>query len=614
MKPQTRTTAALAAAFAALAAVPSYGQTTFNWVGGASSNGNIGTSGNVSPSFVSSSGAVLVFGNAALTGSERKTAVVSAGIDLHSLRFGGSQDLYDFTVSGTQLVTFKAFNSVNPTIQNNSSRTHLVSAPLKMDNPLTLTGNGSGTVTLSGAITTGSLAITKSGTSTFVLSHSSVTGSMALNLNGGVLAVNSANALGSSGTITFGGGTLRYQNGVTTDYSARLADTAGQVYRIDVGADHSVTFGTGRGANAKSLNKSGAGTLVLAPNVTDQTANNRTNNFSNGITLSGGYLQLGNGNAIGTAGTINFAGGGLRATSSNTLDYSARFSTAAGQQYNIDTNGQSVTWASNLQSSGGSLTKNGTGTLILTGNNTYSGTTNVNAGTLAFGSATALSPNTTLNVANGATVNFFNHTISGGNVSFNGNYSTALTVAAGSTWSGNNTVAGKVTVSGKISPGNSPGVQNYASSEWLGGGEYDWEILDAEGVAGTGYDTVNITGTLDLSGLSPSSKFTINVISLSSIGPDVPGDAQNFDETGSFAWTLATAGTISGFNADHFDINLGGFSNAYVGSFSLGVVTTMSNQELTLFYTAIPEPSSVALLLGVGALGVAATRRRRVRA
>ncbi|MFG6490639.1 autotransporter-associated beta strand repeat-containing protein, partial [Roseateles sp. BYS78W] len=54
------------------------------------------------------------------------------------------------------------------------------------------------------------------------------------------------------------------------------------------------------------------------------------------------------------------------------------------QAYNLDTNGQAVTLATALTSSGGSLTKSGTGTLTLTGANTY-GTTTISTGTLQVG-------------------------------------------------------------------------------------------------------------------------------------------------------------------------------------------------------------------------------------
>ena len=53
----------------------------------------------------------------------------------------------------------------------------------------------------------------------------------------------------------------------------------------------------------------------------------------------------------------------------------------------MDTNGQAVTWASGLTSSGGTLTKVGLGTLTLSGTNTYTGSTAVIAGVLQYNSA-----------------------------------------------------------------------------------------------------------------------------------------------------------------------------------------------------------------------------------
>ncbi|NDD15218.1 MAG: hypothetical protein EB072_21940, partial [Betaproteobacteria bacterium] len=99
------------------------------------------------------------------------------------------------------------------------------------------------------------------------------------------------------------------------------------------------------------------------------------NSYSGGTTLKGGSLKLGSANAIGTAGDITFSGGTLQYSASNQTDYSARFSNASSQLYRIDTNSQNVTFASALTSSGGSLTKSGSGTLTLSGNNSYSGGT-----------------------------------------------------------------------------------------------------------------------------------------------------------------------------------------------------------------------------------------------
>ena len=59
----------------------------------------------------------------------------------------------------------------------------------------------------------------------------------------------------------------------------------------------------------------------------------------------------------GASSTVGFAGGTLQFSAANKTDYSSRFSNAASQAYNLDTNGENVTLASNLTSSGGTLVK-----------------------------------------------------------------------------------------------------------------------------------------------------------------------------------------------------------------------------------------------------------------
>ena len=123
-----------------------------------------------------------------------------------------------------------------------------------------------------------------------------------------------------------------------------------------------------------------AGTLILSGQ----------NTLSGNISLTGGELiagsieNVGVSGPLGQGGIISFTGGTLGFSANNNFDYSPRFSTAAGQAYSIDTGGQNVTFANNLGSSGGSLTKLGGGTLTLSGTNTYNGPTTVSGGKLAF--------------------------------------------------------------------------------------------------------------------------------------------------------------------------------------------------------------------------------------
>ncbi len=94
-------------------------------------------------------------------------------------------------------------------------------------------------------------------------------------------------------------------------------------------------------------------------------------------------LSVNDPNALASTTAISFGGGTLQFTANNTHDYSNIFSNAPSQPISIDTNGQSVTFASALTSSGGSLTKLGAGTLALTNaGNSFDGGLFVQNGTL----------------------------------------------------------------------------------------------------------------------------------------------------------------------------------------------------------------------------------------
>lgn len=208
------------------------------------------------------------------------------------------------------------------------------------------------------------------------------------------------------------------------------------------------------GATA-ALTKEGTGTQTLTGN----------NTYTGGTTLKGGVLSLGSAGAIGSSGTITFSGGTLQQTAANTTDYSSRFSNAANQQYKIDINGQTGTLASALTSVGGSFLKSGSGTLMLTGTNTYTGETRVSSGMLVVNGMLAASGQVV--VENGATI--------GGSGTVG-----ALTVLFG----------------GIIAPGNSPGILN--TGDYTQEGTLSVELNGT--IAGTEYDQINVTGAVVLSG------------------------------------------------------------------------------------------------------------------
>ena len=251
-------------------------------------------------------------------------------------------------------------------------------------NDATLAFNRSGSLTYGGVIS-GTGTLVNQGPGTVSLTGANTFTGDTL-LQAGTLSLGSADALGTGGEISFTGGALQFTSANNSDLSARFSIADSQAYKLDTNGQ-SVILGTNLTSSGGSLEKLGTGTLSLSGN----------NTFAGGTTLTAGTLSLGSTGALGptdltdpAAGPISFAGGTLQYTASNTLDYSARFSPSAGQTYSIDTNGQSVEFASNLTSPGASLAKLGAGTLALTGANDVSGGLSLQGGTLELGSAGAI--------------------------------------------------------------------------------------------------------------------------------------------------------------------------------------------------------------------------------
>ena len=64
-----------------------------------------------------------------------------------------------------------------------------------------------------------------------------------------------------------------------------------------------------------------------------------------------------------------------------------------------------------------------------------------------------------------------------------------------------------------LSPGNSPGIQTYTAAQSWSSFSYDWEVNDFTGTtAGSDFDQIDITGTLNLTGGSGS--YILNVLGL----------------------------------------------------------------------------------------------------
>ena len=105
------------------------------------------------------------------------------------------------------------------------------------------------------------------------------------------------------------------------------------------------------------------------------------NTYTGGTTISGSVIQVGDGGTTGSLGSGTIANGGL-----------------------IEFNRSNVVTVAGAITGSGAVTQNGTGTLLLSGPNSYGGDTTLNAGTLRLGSATALGGAGGTLVINGGTL------------------------------------------------------------------------------------------------------------------------------------------------------------------------------------------------------------------
>jgi autotransporter-associated beta strand protein len=200
-----------------------------------------------------------------------------------------------------------------------------------------------------------------------------VAGSTVQLLPGGDLTVTNPVIIGTGGTLRFSGGS----NSGGTLFANAIQDNGNILF--DGSLDHSLTASV---TGAGNLVMAGTGTLVLGGNIT----------YSGTTTISFGTVQAGSatGFSPNSAFTVNsildlngfnntigsLSGNGIVL---NNGDGIATL-TVGNDNSNTTFGGALKNGSSVLQ-----LTKSGTGTLILTGTNTYTGGTTISAGTLQIG-------------------------------------------------------------------------------------------------------------------------------------------------------------------------------------------------------------------------------------
>jgi autotransporter-associated beta strand protein len=510
---------------------------------------------------------------------------------------------------------------------------------------------------------------------TLTISNAHALGSGNLTVNGGTLDlagnnVTAANLGGTGGTISLGAGTLTAAMSSAAEYSGAITGSGGLV---KTGASFLTlngnnTYSGGTVVDGGTLYVTGSGTLGDAAGTI--TISNAVVDLRNQQTRTGTITMIGQdarllsgdvnnpGSVVNNGGALQFGGGLISASISGTggLNVTGGGSLNASNSYTGETTISGTTgWygantlfvdnAHALGAASGNLTMSGgilslqNNTVTRSGNLTISGGT-VQAGTFSkSGSAydiqggninvvLAGTAGVTKSGTNGAGFNAANTytgatTVEAGTLVVNGSINSATTVQSGATLGGSGTVASATIQSGgTIGPGNSPGTLTITNGlTWMGGGNYNWQIFGVSGAAGqtNTWDLINVTGgTWDITGLSSTNKFNINLWSLSGL-PDTSGALAGFDATQNYSWMiLASSGLTGTFNTNLFNINTaavngtGGFAGG-TGLFSLEVD---ENNDLFLNYTgggaAVPEPGTwaAAALLAAG-IGLRRVLRRK---
>ncbi len=221
--------------------------------------------------------------------------------------------------------------------------------------------------------------LTKAGAGTLTFGGSNSYSGVTMISAGTLLAAN-VNALAGTTLDTSGAGTMSFGTLTAENLGAlqgpnnlALANASAAALTLTLGGANVNTIFNGNLTGGGALIKVGSGTQVLAG----------SNSYAGGTTISAGNLQLGNG---GTLGSLNT---GSAITDNGTLAFNRTNTVTEGTDF-----------TATAISGTGTLAQAGTGLLLLTSNNTYSGGTNISAGTLQIGNNTS-----TGSVGAGAIVN-----------------------------------------------------------------------------------------------------------------------------------------------------------------------------------------------------------------
>lgn len=380
-----------------------------------------------------------------------------------------------------------------------------------------------------------------------------VDGVLTLNNSGDVLGLGAKGGTNNAEGIAAGGGSITNTATGRIIGSSLLADAPN--------GDAS------RAGNGILIDDSNGGNAVAATTV-----------------INSGFIQGKSGFGIKTIGTFsdtitNNVGGTIRGTDVNGTVQTGDGADTVNNSGTVQNDAGSIAIA--LQ--GGNDTLNVTGgSAVVAGN--IDGGTGTNTMTVAPGAGGTFS-------YAGQITNFSSVTIGAGkfNLAGTATVDAAVTVGSGGILAGTGSLLQSVSLQngGEIAAGNSPGTLNIAGNlDLVNGSGFTFEL----GANAANSDLVAVGGALNFTG---SGTVLFNFIDLGL----VPG-----------SYDLITFGSLSGLTLSN--LALGTTPLGFTGNFAIDA----DSVSFVVTATAIPEPSTYALLIGLGVFGIICYRRRCVAA
>ncbi len=518
--------------------------------------------------------------------------MVSGGLLVKSgageLTLGGANTFSGATVSGgvlrftTDANLGSALAPITVTNGGSVGTTEAVPADFTISRPLVVDGSGGVNVALHPVIWSGPISggtFVKSGNGEVWLTGNN-TYSGGTNIVGGTIRAESDAVLGAAGTgISMSGGALRASQSFTTDRAITLGQFNG-TFNVDPGQRLEVAGPVGGAALAKV----GPGTLVLS---------SVSNSYKGPNYVNGGVLEV---NSATIRSNIIFD-----ANTENLVARSVRFEQPSNGVYSGSISGL------------GSVIKAGGGWLTLSGSNSYTGGTTVEGGTLVgttsslqgdilnnasvmfaqFSDGTyagnltgpgTLSKNDSGRVSLTGTNSAGGTWINGGTLAVNGKLTSNVTVNTNGTLAGAGNVVGNIDLKGgTIAPGNSIGTV-HASGDLLMEPQSDYYVE----LNGAASDRIDVGGTATIL----SSRFEIARYDTAD-SPVVPGTTYTILTTGGGLTVQSPTVAVADFPFISFTLSEDGAN---------GYLTTSRSAERFAELATTPNEIAVANALDAATL------------